>query len=251
MSKPAARKAHATAATNVTAISDEQARSELFAGATPVRSAARSSGGKPTAEPTTGSMLRPHLGGSGGGGATASVVEQPIGAEAVARRRPLLERAAQAQVAAGASLPARAGRDCAEPSAAVRTLSDSEGGEQQKGTAPELRLRTPIKPPAPRTAAAASGSTGTPETAVTAGGRGLESENEKLRAQLAVMREQAASAEEGRRQAQVAAEKAAAERDDFQEQAHELQLQLQEVHYTGEGAHGYDKGWGGGRAVDV
>jgi regulator of replication initiation timing len=57
----------------------------------------------------------------------------------------------------------------------------------------------------------------------------LAAENEKLRAQMVALREQAAAAEDARRQARLAAENAAAERDEYREQAEELQQQLKEV----------------------
>jgi hypothetical protein len=46
---------------------------------------------------------------------------------------------------------------------------------------------------------------------------------------MVALREQAAAAEDARRQARVAAENAAAERDEYRKQAEELQQQLKEV----------------------
>jgi uncharacterized coiled-coil DUF342 family protein len=57
----------------------------------------------------------------------------------------------------------------------------------------------------------------------------LSSENEKLKAQLLALRQQAAEAEESRRLAVLAADNAASERDEYRGQVQELQEQLKEV----------------------
>jgi alanyl-tRNA synthetase len=59
--------------------------------------------------------------------------------------------------------------------------------------------------------------------------KALASENEKLKAQLVALRQQAADAEESRRMAVLAADNAASERDEYQGQVQELQEQLKEV----------------------
>jgi hypothetical protein len=66
-------------------------------------------------------------------------------------------------------------------------------------------------------------------SADSAASRQLVVENEKLRAQMVALREQAVAAEDAQRQARLAAENAAAERDEYREQAKELQQQLKEV----------------------
>jgi hypothetical protein len=57
----------------------------------------------------------------------------------------------------------------------------------------------------------------------------MASENEKLKAQLVALRQQAADAEEARRMAVLAADNAASERDEYRDRAQELQEQLKEV----------------------
>jgi hypothetical protein len=64
-------------------------------------------------------------------------------------------------------------------------------------------------------------------TSVTA--KVLSLENEKLKAQLVALRQQAAEAEESRRMAVLAADNAASERDEYRSQVQELQEQLKEV----------------------
>jgi hypothetical protein len=68
-----------------------------------------------------------------------------------------------------------------------------------------------------------------PEDGNSMAAKALASENEKLKAQLVALRQQAADAEESRRMAVLAADNAAAERDEFQGQVQELQEQLKEV----------------------
>lgn len=63
----------------------------------------------------------------------------------------------------------------------------------------------------------------------------MASENEKLKAQLMALRQQAADAEEARRMAVLAADNAASERDEFRDRAQELQEQLKEVMLAGAG----------------
>jgi chromosome segregation ATPase len=59
--------------------------------------------------------------------------------------------------------------------------------------------------------------------------RQLAAENEKLRAQVVALRDQAAQVEDGWRQARLAAESAASDRDDYKAQVQELHDQLKEV----------------------
>lgn len=57
----------------------------------------------------------------------------------------------------------------------------------------------------------------------------MASENEKLKAQLVALRQQAADAEEARRMAVLAADNATSKRDEYRDRAQELQEQLKEV----------------------
>lgn len=83
--------------------------------------------------------------------------------------------------------------------------------------------------PSPRGAAGGAGGRSAGSDGDTAAMKQLAAENEKMKAQIAALKDQAAQAEDARRQARLAAENAAAERDDYKTQVQELEQQLKEV----------------------
>lgn len=145
------------------------------------------------------------------------------------RRGSLLERSPAPQQAADAKAPLKgaAGARRRPPAAAA----DEGGGSDSEE--PEV---APSKPSAAARRLGVGAAAAGAAAAAAAGGEAagqLRAENEKLRAQLAVLRDQVAAGDDARRQAKLREERLASERDDYKQQVEELQEQIKEVSREG------------------
>jgi len=229
------------AAAVVAGVSEDEARNALFT----VGGTSSGSKGARGAQGGTGSKG----GSSRGSEAAAAKTEDELRAElfggsSAASPKPS-KQAGKLQI--GAATPAASvqkgslldrtgaaagGRKPAVEAAAYDEYRGSDAGSDLEAPEPVVKAAAvgSVRKAGPAAAVAAAAAGG-----ATAGAEQLRAENEKLRAQLTVLRDQVAAVDGAKKQAKLREDRLASERDDYKQQVEELQDQLKEVSVCGSG----------------